>query len=262
MTKRVVAIADLHCGHRVGLTPPNWRGRKPEHDKYAAIQDEAWRLYAGLVKKLRPVDCLIVNGDCIDGRGERSGGVELITGDRNEQCQMASECIWLWKPGAVVMVRGTPYHTGEIEAWEDQIATSVGAKIGDHEWVDVNGFIFDVKHFIGASQIPHGRATALRREELWNAIWAEADMQPRADMILRAHVHYCDGTYSWATGKRREGVILPALQAMGTRFGARQCSGIVNWGLLGWDIDEKGQICQRHECVITLQKQRARAFRV
>ena len=76
--KRVVALGDFHCGHRVGLTPPDFQWHAPDSaahiwKKYTDIQDEAWGWYIGKVKALRPVDVLLVSGDCIDGRGERSG---------------------------------------------------------------------------------------------------------------------------------------------------------------------------------------------
>ena len=39
--KKIVAMADLHCGHRVGLTPPKWQGRNV-NPKYNRIQKELW----------------------------------------------------------------------------------------------------------------------------------------------------------------------------------------------------------------------------
>ena len=52
---------------------------------------------AKIVRDLQPVHLLLVGGDCIDGRGEKSGSTELITVNRNEQCQMAAECIRVWR---------------------------------------------------------------------------------------------------------------------------------------------------------------------
>jgi len=256
--KRVAIIADLHCGHRAGLTPPQWRFRQSsvEHiwRKFTRVQEETWRIYLREVKRLLPIDVLIVNGDCIDGRGERSGGVELVTGDRNEQCKMAADCIRVWHPPRIVMTRGTGYHTGDIESWEDLIAEGLRAdgievKIGDHEWVDVNGFIFDCKHHVSGSQVPHGRWTAIARDELWNSLWTEAGEQPRAGMIVRSHVHYCVGGWRYFGAHRVEFLTTPALQAMGTRYGARRCSGQVNWGLLAFDLDARGGIVCRKEII-------------
>lgn len=250
--KRLICIADPHCGHRVGLCPPKYQWQV-KHDKghiwnkFARIQKECWKWYEGKVKELMPADILVLNGDAIDGRGERSGGVELITGDRNEQVRMAAECIEIWQPKQIVITRGTPYHTGEIESWEDVLADflkgkNYKVKIGDHEWIDVNGVVFDFKHFVGASVVPYGRKTTLSRDVVWNELWAEAKLQPRADWIIRSHVHYCEGGFTFRGSRQINALITPALQAMGTRHGARKMSGLVDFGLVEWNISEEGNV--------------------
>ena len=63
--KRIVMIGDPHCGHRAGLTPPNWRFREgsSEHvwQKFTKVQRESWSRYAKIIKALRPITCLVVN---------------------------------------------------------------------------------------------------------------------------------------------------------------------------------------------------------
>ncbi len=269
--KRIVLIGDFHCGHRAGLTPPEYRYRAASRDhiwqKFTSVEKECWDRYIQIIKRLRPIDCLVVNGDGIDGRGERSGGVELITSDRSEQCEMAEVCIEKWDAPKIVIARGTPYHTGEKESWEDIVAKSLRkkgyeVKIGDHEWVDVNGHIFDCKHHIGGSGVPHGRLTAIGRDEVWNALWHEAGLQPRADHVIRSHVHYHVWGGRMVGGKPVEFVTLPALQAMGTRFGARKCSGTVDWGVIAFDVDKEGDVICEHKHVVTLESTKAKAYRV
>ena len=264
--KRVVALGDLHCGHRVGLTPPEYQWHAPntaKHawQKYGDIQREAWNWYAAKVEELKPVDLLLVSGDCIDGRGERSGGVELITADRSEQVDMAVACLEPWNAKQVVIVRGTPYHAGQYEAWEDPIAMRLKAKIGNHEWVTVRcgktQTTFDLKHYIGGSQILHGRATAVKRDEMWNAIWAEAGLQPRGDWILRGHVHYYGSNSRYSGDRKVTAMTLPALQGMGSRFGALKMSGTVDFGLVTWDITEEAVRCKEHIALLSSQKAQA-----
>jgi hypothetical protein len=265
--KRVVAISDMHAGHRAGLTPPLWQLRPALDDdetsdvarrrieKWVDLQGECWQWFAREIKALQPIDLLIVNGDCIDGTGHHSGGTELITADRVQQTSMACYIIGFCKAKRIEMVRGTGYHTGQEEDWEDGIAEQVGATIGDHQWPEVNGVTFDVKHFIGASGIPHGRATALLRDDLWNALWHENGEQPRADILLRAHVHYHIYTGGIRNGKPYLLMTMPALQAMGTKFGARKCSGRMDFGFVHFDIDSKGNYqWQPHVADIRAQK--------
>jgi len=245
MNKRVLICGDSHSGHRAGLTPPGWQWHEdadaPRKAKWAVLQRECWKWFVREVSRLKPIDLLILMGDIIDGKGRRSGGTELIESDRNEQVDMALK--WIRWIGAkeVRMIRGTPYHVGEEEDWEDDIARSLGCKIGDHDWYEEEktGIVFDCKHHVVNSTIPHGRATPLLREQLWNLVWAEYEEQPRADILVRAHVHWYLGCDFVVNGRPKRVSTIPALQGMGTRFGARQMSSHVDFGLVHVDIDTK-----------------------
>lgn len=258
--KRVVLCGDYHCGHVAGLTPPDWHGvassRKRYH-RFTELQEQCWAWYAATMTRLQPIDVLVVNGDAIDGRGDKSGGLEQITMDRDEQSLMAKECIAVAKPGRVVMTYGTGYHTGNQEDYEAKIAADVGASIGSHEWMDVNGLVFDLKHHLGSSGIPHGRHTAIARDRMWNILWAERDEQPKSSVFVRSHVHYhqhCGGV-GWLA------MTLPALQAAATKCGSRRCSGTVDYGLVHFDVDaEGGYEWQSH--IAELPAQKARTHRV
>lgn len=242
--RRVLLAGDLHCGHRVGLTPPGWQLRpiedEPKRMKWLKIQQECWKWFAKTINRLKPIEIAVWNGDLIDGTGHRSGGTELICTDRNQQIEMALKAIRFVGAQTNIIVAGTPYHSGEQEDMEELIAAELHCKFGSHEWLDINGVCFDVKHFIGASSIPHGRLTALSRDSLWNSLWAEAGDTPKADYIVRSHVHYTTGGWDFTAGKRVDFFTLPALQAMGTKYGARKCSGKVNFGFHTFDIGKEG----------------------
>ena len=238
--KRVVVIADLHCGNKVGLVHPAWRPPAetyvfPGEDDLLRTQAALWQHYADSIDALRPIDALIVNADCIDGRGERSGGTELITTDIDKQCDMAVDAINYAGAPMIGMTYGTPYHTGTLVDHETRIAEKVGAQsIGGHEWFTVAGVTFDCKHKIGSSTIPHGRFTALAREKLWAGLWEARDVNPKSQVIVRSHVHY----FVYCGGPDWLGVITPALQGQGTKYGVRQCSGTVDFGLLWFDCQD------------------------
>lgn len=237
-SKRIVACGDFHCGHAVGLTPPGFAVTN-ENDIYHHFEEmrkEIWKFYADTIKNLQPIDLLIVNGDCIDGKGERSGGTELIESDPSLQAKMAAECIKIANAKNIIMTFGTAYHTGRDSDQERQTADAVGAKIGSHEWVEVNGVMFDIKHHISSSIIPHGRVTPVSRDKLWNDIWSLDGGQPRADILLRSHVHY----HTFSGDPDYLAMTLPALQGYGSKFGSRCCSGKVHVGLISFDVDSKG----------------------
>jgi hypothetical protein len=263
--KRVVVISDPHCGAANGLTPPRYQTTDSEDRvwrKRARIQAAAWDWYDERVHRFARPDVLIVNGDAIDGPGERSGGVEQLTTDRRKQCEIAHACIAAWGARKIVSVGGTPYHTGQAEDWgevlADMLSHGAEVKTGDHEWVDVNGCVFDVKHSIGGSQIPHGRFTALARDALWAQLWTDAGETPRADVLVRGHVHY----HAYCGGADRPlAMTLPALQGFGTRYGARQCSGRVHFGLVVFEVDTQGRYTWHAE-LAKLAAHRARAWKV
>lgn len=245
--KRVVIISDLHCGSRAGLTPPGWQysptSTDPERQKFSKIQFEMYDWYKQKIDSLKPIDVLLVNADCVDGKGERSGGTEMLEPDRNKQVEMAAECIMEAEAKHIVMTYGTPYHTGVTEDFEYQLSKKVNAdKIGGQEWVDVNGLIFDMKHFVSKSIIPHGRHTSINRDQIWNMFWAEAQLTPRSDVFIRSHVHYF--VYSGYDGKLM--IITPALQAFKTKFGMKIPVNLVDIGLISFDVESKEEYTWSH----------------
>lgn len=210
----------------------------PRFIKLANVRRDIWEWFASEVKKIKPVDVLLINGDALDGKGDRSGGTEQITPDRKVQCDIAMDVIEYIDPSVLRMTFGTPYHTGTGEDWETIIADKADAKIGSHEWYEVNGVVIDCKHKIVSSQIPHGRLTALAREILWAKMWAARQQQPQPDIIIRSHVHY----FEQVKHDNCLGFITPALQGLGSKYGARQCSGTVDIGFLVIDIYNDGEI--------------------
>lgn len=234
--KRVVFISDLHCGHRSGLTPPEWqwpeKASGPERRKYAKVQHLLWNWYAAQIKALQPVYAVVVNGDAVDGKGSKSGGTEQLTLDPDEQADMASTAIKCINPKKVYMTYGTPYHTGSDQDWENIVAKQVGAeKIADSLELDINGVLFHCRHSVSRSIIPHGRYTAPARELLWDKLWAADEERSPCDVLIRSHVHY----FVFGGDTKQLFIITPALQAY-SKYGVRQCSGEVHIGFVYFDI--------------------------
>jgi len=240
-TKRVLICSDMHCGHLSGLTPSSWLYEtKEDTSSYLKITNkyrkEAYKTFKNMVKSKGKIDILIVNADTIDGRGEKSGGTELITTDRNNQCDMAVELIEEIKSNQIYMTYGTPYHTGKEEDWEDVIANRLNADIKDQQWLNINGLVFNIKHKVGSSSVPYGRSTAINKEKTWNYIQEARGEAPKANIIIRSHVHYFNysGSDDWL------GITTPALQGPFSKFGLRQCSGITHFGILCFDVTPSG----------------------
>jgi len=239
MGKRIAVISDTHCGHRSGLTPPEYNGFIGKN-KWADMRAELWKWFIETMEQHKPIDILFNLGDNIDGSGRRSGASELIAPDPQDQCEMAIEAIESIEAKKIFMVKGTPYHTGDNTDYEQIIADRLGASIGEQEWVEVElpdgSITFDLKHKVGGSSIPHGKGNSIAKERLWNLIHNDDHTaQPKADVFLRGHVHYYyhveDTTYHAFT--------CPSLQGLGSKYGSRQCSGIVHFGFLIIDLHSR-----------------------
>ena len=236
---RLVAISDMHCGHELGLTHPDFDSKPNdvESPKFHLYQfrRKMWDFYAETLNALQPIDVLIDGGDNIDGRGEASGSTELLTTKQTEQCDMAVAAIQEVEAKKIFLVRGTPYHVGKQEDYEDIIAASVKAdKIGDHDYLDVHGVVFDYAHEVGMSILPHTRFAPIARERFLNLLWAEHGEYPKADVILRGHAHYLAfcGEADWLA------MTLPGLQ-LSSKYGRRKIRYTIHFGLVSFDIENK-----------------------
>jgi hypothetical protein len=239
--KRVLAIGDTHCGHVVGLTPPQWwfhRTGDKYHDKYVKIQRQMWNWFVKELAPLKPIDRVIFNGDAIEGKGLRSGGTELITSDRIRQGEMFKSILEEIDCNEVAMTYGTPSHTGTDEDMEDVIEKVLkqdfSISIESHLEREIAGVRFDARHFISGSGIPHGRYTPLAREDLWRLIWADRSEKFAPHITLRSHVHYhgfCGNEFSLM-------MTLPCFQGLGSKFGSRLCSGTVSLGFVIFDCED------------------------
>jgi hypothetical protein len=240
---KMVVISDLHSGHRFGLTPPTWQFKDKGgfYSKVANFQKELWDWYVKEIESEKPINLLVSNGDLIDGKGFRSGGTELIVADRNEQIMMAKQCIEVADSKRVMIVNGTPYHTGSDEDFEAMLAELLHAEYSNHLHLDFGGVKFDFKHKVSSSIIPHGRYTAPRREAVWNALWYERGMLDKVDVVVRSHVHY----YSLSEDAYSTVITSPCLQGY-SKYGSRECSGTNDLGFLVFDCEDGNMKMTKH----------------
>jgi hypothetical protein len=260
--KNILVISDLHCGHKAGLTPPGFLPTEglPLDKVFISAAKEYWNFFESGIRTSGPFDIVIVNGDLIDGKGRKSGGTELWTTDMEGQCDMATAAlrkIPVKKGVKFIITKGTSYHVGEAEDWENLIASRMDAQIGDHLWADIEGVVFDLKHHpAGSSGIPQGRHTGVAKDRLWNLLWSRDNIQPDSQVFIRSHVHYhnhCGGP-DWLA------MTTPALQGFGSKFGARRCSGQVDFGFVTFQVNKGTYSWQAHIAKLPTQKAKALKF--
>lgn len=243
--KRLAVLSDFHSGHEYGLTPPEyWRSGTGATAKTGSFERELWKFYTKAIDSIKPIDIVVVNGDCIEGKGERSGSMELVTSDRHRQVLMAARAIEYTEAPVVRICDGTPAHVGMTEDFESilkDVVKDSKVHVSGHDFFSINGVNLDVKHKVGGSSVPHGRTTPLSRARLWNVVWnSEDERQPKADILIRSHVHY----FSYCGGPTWLGITTPAL-TYNSHYGIRQCEGIVDVGIIVFDFEEGGEYSWR-----------------
>ena len=231
--KRVLLASDPHCGHVTGLHHPDDQTvppRHPEKRRLRNLQREAWKFYTDILDAMRPIDVAIWNGDMIDGRQMKNAGLELIHPDRHWQVLCAAKVIEEAKAKKNYLTRGTDYHTGHKEDWENILADMVGGEIRNKLWLDVNGVVINARHHLNSSSIPHGAATPLLKEVVWNDLNAAMRTEADADIVVRSHTHY-----RLIVQTHKTAISTPGLQVQGGRYGDKRVTGTVHFGLIFLD---------------------------
>jgi len=246
-TKRILVLSDMHCGHAVGLTHPEDNPKYDEVEKkiLTEYRDYLWDWFWGKVTSLGKIDCVVHNGDAIDGKGEKSGGTEQLEMDRNLQSGMAANILSRIRTKEIRLIYGTGYHTGTLEDYEDVVANKLGCpKPSGTLDLEVNGKVFNFKHKVGGSQIPHGRMTAQLRDKMWATLWAKRGEYPDCDVQVRSHNHY----FKYGGDADEMVVATPSLQGYGwNKYGTRIMSGTVDYGFVYFDITSKGEVALKWE---------------
>ena len=234
--RTILILSDLHCGSDGGLTPPAWQREGNNPDAYQ-VQKITWKWFSEAMKNLPDIDACVVNGDAIDGASKITGSTDLIVVDRMEQGEMAMSALDLVPTDKFFFTRGTPYHTGKAEQFEDVLAEKMDGTIKDQLDIQVFNTRINFKHKTGSSGIPHGRATAIAKELMWDKMQSVKDDDVNADVIVRSHAHY----YIQFQDSSSTAIITPALQ-WNSRYGRQQCSGIIDYGFIMLHVYENGRV--------------------
>lgn len=247
-------LSDMHCGHMLGLTPPDdfraLEAEDPDIRLLAKKQREFWDTYCELIRLAGPVDHLLINGDCIDGDGFRLEGAETIAQTPDQAARMAARCVKKWitpsRTKSVHMIGGTPSHTwfGSLDM-ERLVRDSVLTKcpVVSYDQAGIVEFSFPnankefrilQRHDTPKGGIRTGGAGpgAIRQsvgydlEFLYNGY---ADLRP--DMLVFSHAHEAFFAMQPLAGLNRYIIVTPCLQGSGSVYGKTKCIGTISWGI-------------------------------
>lgn len=186
--RKVLFLADLHCGNDAGIAPPTRDFLSPNT---GYIQETFWNWYDPEIKKYGPYDAVFVMGDVTDGEGKK-GTMDTYLTKMDRQADCAAEVISRVgvDPQYIYMVRGTPFHTNGVLEYEDLVANKLGCPVANVQKREIEGWKIHTKHVSGRSDIPYGQATPLLKELTRLESEAFRESKDAPDIIARAHVHY------------------------------------------------------------------------
>lgn len=210
---RMLVISDLHCGNVLGTTPP-----EHQTERTREWLGPLWERLLSLADQIGTVDALVANGDLIDGPG-RKDSTHHITTDILEQTEMAEYALSRFKTRKRFVVRGTGFHTDANGALENVVAQALNCEAFDELRIDVHGLKFNFRHVIGRSDTPYGQYTQAGKEMINDQLQAEMEAYDYADLLGRAHVHYCTGAWRWNTARNRKQEVWtnPAMELRGPK---------------------------------------------
>ena len=251
MTRRMVIVSDLHVGSKVGLSDPS---EDASDDAGLPVRErlfEAWRTAVGHARWSSP-DILVVNGDTVEGKNRKKGGVGLWTTELDRQRDHAVHLLRMWNAKQTFMTTGSDYHVqagGSGLDIENDVAKASGAEpctydsqlFAPPEWyLTVEGLTFHIQHFIPVSRVFHYVSTPIAREmmqaKLNDALRHEVTGF-RTSITIRSHAHYTAHIEYSST----HGFITPCWKGKDDFMMRKGSLGLSpDIGFLGFEINSEG----------------------
>lgn len=181
---RILVEGDYHCGHILGLTPPDWHQKR-----YLGLQQPVWDWRAAELRAIGPVDVHVMMGDMVEGPG-RKETIGLLTTDMAEQVEMAQAAAETVRAAHRYICFGTPFHTVSTSSHEAELAGNMGCEARETWRLKLGGVKFNFRHVVGRSDIPYGQGTQVGKEIVREELQALAEGYEPADVFARGHAHY------------------------------------------------------------------------
>ncbi len=195
---RILLLSDLHVGSKWGLWPPNFRAKSartdeieeiPQNDVNKAIWDH-WQAMLKQIRKEKP-ECIILNGDLIEGLQKREYGRGLMTPELSQQVAACIKVLKTLPKVPTYFTAGTDYHQYlNGESTDIHIANEFNAQFGDELIVEECGIRLFCRHAIGMSQSTwQYMTTAPARDQMLLYLNQSAQKYGRVDVAVFSHRH-------------------------------------------------------------------------
>lgn len=198
MTKRILLLSDLHVGSKWGLWPPNVKAKNDRSDMLETIPQnvvqvniwEHWKRMLATLKKEKP-DCIILNGDLIEGIQRKEYGRGLTTNEIPIQMAACALVIQTLPKVPMYFTQGTDYHQmSDGTSVEKFLAAQFGGEFGDELIVEECGIRLFCRHSIGISQSTwQYMTTAPARDQMLLYLNQSSEKYGKIDVAVFSHRH-------------------------------------------------------------------------
>lgn len=192
-----------------------------------------WRDMIRRLDGVGGVDICICNGDLVEGYNRFENGLGNWTNDIDVQVNTAVRLLKMIGAKQYYGSQGSPYHTGLNASADQLVVERLGGKYSTDFYLKVNKLRFYVRHEIGYSGVPHGRATSLSRDLINTKL--NSDIYGDVDVHLYAHTHYSQAVINYG----KLGVIVPGWKAR-DEFIRRKSSGPFDCGYAVFFVNDDG----------------------
>jgi hypothetical protein len=193
--RRILIISDTHIGSRYALVPPSFRA---SHTGPAGVfMSYMWDCWQDMLKRLPPLDCIIINGDSMEGEHPTlKSAPDALEVSPLRQIDMAIETLGPLRDKSkhLWLIRGTGFHEGK---WNEALE-ALGRELHAERWADrrysgevLDGDFYGLKinaaHAMSIGAIYQG--TLADRTARFMALAESLGKTLPADLIVRSHVH-------------------------------------------------------------------------
>lgn len=251
-----VLLNDIHAGSEYAI-------KHPSGGELNDSQKVLYSFWKELARKWHRPDCLILNGDLIDGLAFRGNMADTWSKDLMKQADNSIALIRMFNAKKIFVVRGTPYHTQtEGVDLEEYIGKELGAqKEGKRYSTEVklidlspnpeHSRIVHVAHHLNGSKWFMYRGTALSREMAQTMLnethFIDRTVHDKIFGIVRAHNHY----YWYSESASRIMLSCPAWQ-LPTPFTLKVMPATQpDIGAVRFTVDEEGVWHKEHKLLKT-----------
>lgn len=236
--KRILLLSDLHVGSKYGLWPPNFSAENPRTDEIESYPQNNvnkaiwahWLTMLKVLKKDKP-DCIILNGDLIEGTQDKEKGRGLVTPEISVQVKACLKVLKTLPNVPMYFTAGTDYHQmSGGESADLHIAEAMGGKYGDELIVNACGIRLFCRHTISSSMSTwQYMATAPGRDHMLLYLNKSPEKYGKIDFAVFSHRHQ----FVCVQFSSGFAIVTPGWQST-TRYAVKK--GITGLPEIGWVV--------------------------